>query len=400
MANPKGSTDIRDLIFSGKHALLPPKSPFPTVTQTYTDYVTNNVIGSVQNPRGGNTHHLRTSSENFLIEEQPSWLDDLLNEPETPVRRGGHRRSSSDPFAYVDASNACNLDYAAQEYRYKNMISAPSWASLEYDYPNKNDARPAAFYNDVNLVNQKNTAWDSSLNAVTHPIGLSSRRESTILQGSGSSCAQKVESAPSTVSEKQDSAESSSVDAKASSEKKDKSYAMSSSDSDTKRAKQQFAQRSRVRKLQYIAELERNVQALQAEGSEVSAELGFLNQQNLILNMENKALKQRLESLAQEQLIKHLEHEVLEREIGRLRALYQQRQQQQQHPKQQPSSSSSHRRSHSRDLDPQFAHLSLKHKDANSGHDPIYLLHSAINSFNLAMPLPLLTKFCRFLVAG
>jgi len=41
----------------------------------------------------------------------------------------------------------------------------------------------------------------------------------------------------------------------------------------------------------------------QVEGSEVSAELEFLNQQNLILSMENKALKQRLESLAQEQLI-------------------------------------------------------------------------------------------------
>lgn len=44
---------------------------------------------------------------------------------------------------------------------------------------------------------------------------------------------------------------------------------------------------------------------MQAEGSEVSAELEFLNQQNLILSMENKALKQRLESLTQEQLIKY-----------------------------------------------------------------------------------------------
>ena len=43
----------------------------------------------------------------------------------------------------------------------------------------------------------------------------------------------------------------------------------------------------------------------QAEGSEISAELEFLNQQNLILGMENKTLKQRLESLAQEQLIKY-----------------------------------------------------------------------------------------------
>lgn len=37
----------------------------------------------------------------------------------------------------------------------------------------------------------------------------------------------------------------------------------------------------------------------------MSAELEFLNQQNLILSLENKSLKKRLESLAQEQLIKY-----------------------------------------------------------------------------------------------
>ncbi|XVE66913.1 hypothetical protein DITRI_Ditri08aG0118400 [Diplodiscus trichospermus] len=374
MSNSKGSTNIRNFMFAGKHALLPPKSPFPTVSPTYTDYVPNNVIGSkaVQKPREGNTHHQRTSSESLLIEEQPSWLDDLLNEPETPVRKGGHRRSSSDSFAYIDVSNAPNIDYAAQdEFRYKNMISAPSWASQDFDYHRRKDARLTSSYVDVNLVKQKNRAWDSSLKAVSHPTGLPSLRENTILQGSGSSSApQEVESASSTASEKQDSAESSPFDVKASSDKKDSSHAKSStSDSDTKRAKQQFAQRSRVRKLQYIAELERNVQALQAEGSEVSAELEFLNQQNLILSMENKTLKQRLESLAQEQAIKYFEQEVLEREIGRLRVLYQQQPNQPQQQQQQPSSS--HRRSSSRDLDSQFANLSLKHKDASSGHDPL-----------------------------
>ncbi|OMP01596.1 putative Transcription factor RF2a [Corchorus olitorius] len=301
MANSKGSTNIRNLMFAGKHALLPPKSPFPTVSPAYTDYVPNNLIGSktAQKPREGNPHHQRTSSESLLIEEQPSWLDDLLNEPETPVRRGGHRRSSSDSFAYIDVANTPNLDYAAQdEYRYQNMISAPSWASQEYDYHGHKDSRLTSFYADVNLVKQKNRAWDSSLNAVTHPSGHLSVRENTILQGLGSSCAaQEVEGAPSTASEKQDSADSATPDTKSSSEKKDSHSKSSASDSDTtKRAKQQFAQRSRVRKLQYIAELERN-----AEGSEVSAELEFLNQQNLILSMENKALKQRLESLAQEQ---------------------------------------------------------------------------------------------------
>nr|KJB79245.1 hypothetical protein B456_013G039300 [Gossypium raimondii] len=344
MANSKGSTNIRNLMFSGKHALLPPKSPFPTVASTYNDSAPNNVIGSkaIQKPREGSTYHQRTSSESLLIEEQPSWLDDLLNEPETPVRRGGHRRSSSDSFAYID----------------------------DFDHHNCKDGRLNSFHADVNLVKQKHRAWDSSLNVVTHPSGLPSLRENTFVQSLGSCAPQELEQAQSTANGKQDSTKSAPIDAKASSEKKDNSHAKSSaSDSDTKRAKQQFAQRSRVRKLQYIAELERNVQALQAEGSEVSAELEFLNQQNLILSMENKALTQRLESLAQEQAIKYLEQEVLEREIGRLRVLYQQQQNQQQ--PQQKQQSSSHRRSSSRDLDSQFANLSVKEKDTSSSHDTV-----------------------------
>jgi len=124
----------------------------------------------------------------------------------------------------------------------------------------------------------------------------------------------------------------------------------------------QYAQRSRVRKLQYIAELEGRVQALQSEGVEVSAEMEFLTQQNIMLDLENKALKQRLESLAQEQLIKRFQQEMFEREIGRLRSLYQQQQQQQ---------APALVRSNSRDLDAQFANLSLKHKDPNSGRDAL-----------------------------
>ncbi|KAJ6937748.1 hypothetical protein NC652_012144 [Populus alba x Populus x berolinensis] len=364
MANSKGSANIRNFMYSGKHALLPPKSPFPIVSPSYVDYVPSSSNGSktVQKPREGNTHHQRTSSEMLFIEDQPSWLDDLLNEPETPVRRGGHRRSSSDSFAYIDAANTSNMDYAAQDgRRYKNVISIPSWGSQDFDY--YKDVRRTPLYAEMNMSKQKNRAWDSSLNAQTYPSGLSSARDNAGLQSSGSSCAPREADSVSE-SEKQDPLDGS-HDSKISSEKDSSNSKSSASETDTKRAKQQFAQRSRVRKLQYIAELERNVQALQAEGSEVSAELEFVNQQNLILSMENKALKQRFENLAHEQLIKCLEHEVLEREIGRLRALYQQQQQQQQQP------ASNHRRSKSKDLDSQFANLSLKHKDANSSRDPV-----------------------------
>ncbi|KAJ8768259.1 hypothetical protein K2173_021199 [Erythroxylum novogranatense] len=369
MANSNSSSNIRSLMYSGRHALLPPKCPFPAVSPSYADHAPSTVIGpkAVQKPREGNKNHQRTSSETFLLDEQPSWLDDLLNEPETPVRKGGHRRSSSDSFAYIDISNTSNAVYVApDEYGHKHVMSTPFWGSQDIDH--HGEVRQNAKYNETSLVKQKNRPWDSPLSAANHASGLLSARDNTLSRSSGSPCfSQEPDGVPSSASEKKDQAECVQHDLKTASEKKDGSHTKSSSsETDTKRAKQQFAQRSRVRKLQYIAELERNVQALQAEGSEVSAELEFLNQQNLILSMENKALKQRLESLKQEQLIKYLEHEVLEREIGRLRVLYQQ-----QHQQQQPQPNSGHRRTKSRDLDSQFAKLSLKHKDANSGSDPV-----------------------------
>ncbi|XP_019171464.1 PREDICTED: uncharacterized protein At4g06598-like [Ipomoea nil] len=362
MANSKGPSSVRNVMYNGKNSLLPPKSPFPSISPSYIDYVPTITQKGVSKPRELNSHHMRTSSESFLIEEQPSWLDDLLNEPDTPVRRGAHRRSSSDSFAYLDAANVSNMDYLVQDdSKFRNVLPNPSWGTQEFDL--HRDARHAAFYAD-SIASSKHKNRAASPNIIAHPRGIPSPRENFVVQ-----CPlQEADRAPSPTIEKQDQVESGLLDSKSSAEKKDSPHAKnSSSETDTKRAKQQFAQRSRVRKLQYIAELERNVQALQAEGSEVSAELEFLNQQNLILNMENKALKQRLESLAQEQLIKYFEQEVLERERGRLRALYQQQKTQ---ANQQPPSSG-HRRAKSRDLDQQFANLSLKNKEAGSDHEPI-----------------------------
>ncbi|KAL5660113.1 hypothetical protein ACJX0J_027238 [Zea mays] len=109
----------------------------------------------------------------------------------------------------------------------------------------------------------------------------------------------------------------------------------SQSEADTKRAKQQYAQRSRVRKIQYIQSSREefspyrilNFLCLQTEGIEVTAEIDFIGQQNIMLDLENKALKQWLESLSQEHLIKRYQHEMFEREIGSLRTLFQQQQQ-------------------------------------------------------------------------
>ncbi|XP_076957954.1 uncharacterized protein At4g06598-like [Bidens hawaiensis] len=291
-----GNCDLRNMYSGKQYYSLPPKSPFSNAPY-YSEYAPNTSNGSktmIPERKNGNSLHQRTSSEILVTEDKPYWLDELLDEPDTPVKRG-HRRSSSDSFTYIEAANNNNIQHAAQvEYRLRNMSSGPSFASQQLGL-----YKPNPMTKTENRVNRTKSMVD-----------------------------------------KQDGIDSFTQDAHTSSE------------TDIKHSKQQFAQRSRVRKLQYIAELERNVQALQAEGCEVSGELKFLNQKSVILTMENKALKQRLENLAQEQLIKYLEQEVLEKEIGRLRALYKQ---QRQPPTNQPPVSRG-----STNMESQFANLSLK----------------------------------------
>uniref|UniRef100_A0A0D9XQE4 BZIP domain-containing protein n=1 Tax=Leersia perrieri TaxID=77586 RepID=A0A0D9XQE4_9ORYZ len=348
-----------------KQALLPPRSPFPTAA---AGPYAGDHHGPIARPQGGNGthhrhhhghghhgHHQRTSSESF-IEEQPSWLDDLLNEPESPVRhhggRAGHRRSSSDSFALFDGGAGAGA--YANGFEGIGGQAAP-WGGVPEYY-----AKPGSF------GRHQSRPWEQGINNLGNyrqgggppmpakeKVGGGHHGSASVLRDHDHGMDRR-------------SSDESGHDQKVGAERKEGVPPKHvQSEADTKRAKQQYAQRSRVRKLQYIAELERTVQSLQSDGIDVSAEMEFLSQQNIMLDLENKALKQRLESLAQEQLIKRFQQEMFEREIGRLRSLYQQQQQQKQP---QPTTLS---RSNSRDLDSQFANLSLKHKDPNSARDAV-----------------------------
>jgi len=50
---------------------------------------------------------------------------------------------------------------------------------------------------------------------------------------------------------------------------------------------------------------------MQSEGVEISTKMEFLTQQNIMPDLENKALKQRMECLLQEQLIKRCKYSPL-----------------------------------------------------------------------------------------
>ncbi|XP_042429625.1 basic leucine zipper 6-like isoform X2 [Zingiber officinale] len=69
-------------------------------------------------------------------------------------------------------------------------------------------------------------------------------------------------------------------------------------------ANRQSAQRSRVRKLQYISELERSVTSLETEVSALSPRVAFLDQQRSLLTLGNSHLKQRIAALAQDKIFK------------------------------------------------------------------------------------------------
>ncbi|KAG0499795.1 hypothetical protein HPP92_004486 [Vanilla planifolia] len=360
MESMKGAASFRN---PGKQSFLPPKSPSPNLASlVHGDYGLSESKGTAK-PRDGFRHHQRTSSESVLIEEQPSWLDDLLNEPDTPARRGAHRRSSSDSFAYFEGAYVyTNMDNLAQEECKRTLTTMPSWGSQELDaLKGVRHSYEGNLFAGNSFDKQKNRVWESAFNMGSYPNNFLPAKEKGMHQGSSGMIPKEPELLASCAAEKYEE-DGYLKDSKTCLEKMETSQAKQSQpDSDTKRVKQQFAQRSRVRKLQYIAELERTVQGLQAEALEVSAELEFLDQQNIILNLENKALKQRLDSVAQEHLVKRLQQEMLEREIARLRLIFQQ---QQQPPP--PQATPSHGRKSSRDLDSHFNHLSLKHKEASS----------------------------------
>ncbi|EOA38776.1 hypothetical protein CARUB_v10011019mg [Capsella rubella] len=235
-------------------------------------------------PRMNNMHHHHSASfDDLLIEEQPAWLDELLNEPASPKINKGHRRSASDTAAYLNSSI---MPFKEDELM-KNHVSGPSWQFQNYDLWQSN---PYEKHNGSNLqthmsygvVKRLGTSTPKSMNTGKMKEGTNSTKP----DGPGSKA-------------------------------------------DTKRIKHQNAHRARLRRLEYISDLERTIQVLQVEGCEMSSAIHYFDQQLIMLSMENRALKQRMDSLAEIQKLKHVEQQFLEREIGNLQLQRRQQQPQQ-----------------------------------------------------------------------
>ncbi|XP_010552219.1 PREDICTED: basic leucine zipper 61-like [Tarenaya hassleriana] len=241
--------------------------------------------------------------------QNPSWVDDFLDF--SAARRGSHRRSISDSIAFLEApvsvSGHHNHHPSFDRFDDDQFISMFSDDPPDNDNNNVGSSSNTSSPSDHNSVNDetKEPPSDYHRKDMTHHIG-----------GSGGE-AEEVQSQCKTEPQEVPPLNS------------DSTLNSGNRIFDPKRVKRilanrQSAQRSRVRKLQYISELERSVTSLQAEVSELSPRVAFLDHQRLLLNVDNSALKQRIAALAQDKIFKDAHQEALKREIERLRTVYHQ----------------------------------------------------------------------------
>ncbi|KAI5065120.1 hypothetical protein GOP47_0019815 [Adiantum capillus-veneris] len=342
MANERGGMEGAsvDWSFAASQAFLPPRSPLFSGGQS-TNQENNSFFSNwpkLPQPGTNRRHHQRTPSTSFLP-QTPAWVDDLLNDTsDVPPVRSTHRRSSSDSMAFLDGPLQHVRIHGITEEEELDAVGMDPRFSRGSRALDKLDEEP--FMSKV----AESGSLQKYQNGIAHSnAGHQVERRAPI----------ETSSAPSD----QDSGNASSMD-----DKRARGVGQSGNDSevqsafkseqtslhggqpepsnltdatlDPKRAKRilanrQSAQRSRVRKLQYISELERTVNVLQEEVSALSPQVTYLDRHRILLNVDNSAMKQRIAALAQEKLFKDAHNEALKNELHRLRQLYQQQQQKQ-----------------------------------------------------------------------
>ncbi|KAG1346768.1 basic leucine zipper 61 [Cocos nucifera] len=228
---------------------------------------------------------------------QPSWIDEFLDFSST--KRGSHRRSVSDSIAFLEAPLADDATAAGEFDRLDEDQLIESMFSDDVPPPSSSSAGAAL------PLTSSNPSTPSDHNSINDDKPAAS---------SGHQTAMSNESA---------------VEAQSACKPEPKPAAEQEPIVDPKRVKRilanrQSAQRSRVRKLQYISELERSVTTLQTEVSALSPRVAFLDHQRSILTLGNSHLKQRIAALAQDKIFKDAHQEALKKEIERLRQVYHQ----------------------------------------------------------------------------
>lgn len=227
------------------------------------------------------TRHHRSLSQSSVFEEQPAWLDDLLSDSESNPKGIYHCRSASDSFTLLDGV-------------VPNMVVSGSSNDKEHVEDGNNILESGCIYGPNSPRRRSNVEFS----------------DNTVLLA----MSDYVSQSPMQFEEVPRSCGTSRFDLK-----DDFCDATTYFSIDAKAGKRHPGQRSRARKLQYIAELERTVSVLETLESELTIRVSTLLQQKVGLSLENNKLKQQMARLQQQKLMKDGEYQTLRKEAERLK---------------------------------------------------------------------------------
>ncbi|KAI5065472.1 hypothetical protein GOP47_0020167 [Adiantum capillus-veneris] len=269
---------------------LPPRFPtLPNRGVPPSDFNTvfQGIHGSSRSLGRHYQQHKGTPSYSVVVQDQPLQYANLVEQSEVSVKKSLHRRSASDLGNDAKEDGDQLTDLLEEILQLHDQQNLPISTRSQALHPNL----------DSSIVRKTGSARDALEAAPGHPIA---ECEGMVLndyytQESNNSDLMYLTEQP-------------------------------ENDLDPKKAKRglanrQSAQRSRVRKLQYIAELERNVGTLQMEISSLSLQVIYLKHQRALLNMDNNALKQQVVFFVQEKRNKDSQNEMLKHDIRRLQKL-------------------------------------------------------------------------------
>ncbi|XP_059628527.1 basic leucine zipper 6 [Cornus florida] len=262
-----------------RQAHLPPRCPFQkkAINNPIHDHDPPTLFRNIESyPR----HH-KSISQSYILEEQPAWLDDLLSDSDSNSKGIFHRRSASDSVTLLDG-----------------LVPLPSLTTLNDDNKScSNEAgsglESACVYGPNSPRGKLNFPENGIISALSEYVS-----ENPMQYLDGDICVSRTPQL--------DSAQ----DARGST---------GEINADTKAVKRHSGQRSRVRKLQYIAELERTVDVFQTLESELAVRVDSLLQQRTALSVENSKLKQQVARLQREKLIVDGRYKSLRKEMDRLK---------------------------------------------------------------------------------
>ncbi|GAB4836218.1 hypothetical protein Ancab_001133 [Ancistrocladus abbreviatus] len=265
-----------------RQSQLPPRFPPPkkaTACHSAESYSQNSPEGNDLS-----TRHQKSFSQSSVLEDRAAWLDDLLSDAGLNSNGKFHCRSASDSVTLLDGLVPHQILASGNDD--ESSASDESGSALE----------SACVYGPNSPRGKSN--FNFTDNAVL--VALSDYINPSPMQYAQEN-AQSSGSTPFYL------------------EGDHHCGASNELNTEQKAEKRHPRQRSRVRKLQYIAELERTVNVIQAFESEAACKISDLLQRRVALSMENSRLKQQMANLQQQKLTMDSEYRSLVKEAARLK---------------------------------------------------------------------------------